>query len=71
MCREKLDKAVLNGTMTSHIQNEFLKICRDLLLDPAHSVALGMHGDGVPYSKKAGSCRIKKKQNKGKREKVC
>ena len=52
-CKEKLDVALNTEAMTPALQALFFKVCRTLSLPATKTVSLGLHGDGVPYSKKA------------------
>lgn len=52
-CKEKLNAAMNTEAMTPALRAMFFKVCRELGLPATKTVSLGLHGDGVPYSKKA------------------
>jgi len=51
-CMDNLNVGFNTNAMTPALRDEFLKACKELGVDSARTIALGLHGDGVPYSKK-------------------
>lgn len=48
---DKLDAAKLTADTAPEIWDQYSKICRELQLDPLKCTPLGLHGDGVPFTK--------------------